>query len=398
MKILIQKFGGTSVSTADKRVCVLNKVKEAIKNGYMPVVVVSAIGRKGDPYATDTLLSLVGENKTHLANQEKDLLMCCGEIISSVVLSELFSKEGLKSRVLTGGQAGILTDNNFSNADVLKVDAVKVYDLLMEGIVPIVTGFQGVTKNGEFTTLGRGGSDTTATLLGEALNAEAIEIFTDVDGIMTADPRIVEDAKVIDKISYSEVFQLADHGAKVIHPRAVSYAMKGNIPIYIKNTMSDAKGTMISSSDEMNNTHIITGITHMPLRTQVSIRFEEETPSSNDLFTILADEGISIDLINVFPQYKAFTIDDSDTDKVKAILDKLCPDYSIIRNCSKVSVIGSGMKGIPGVMSKILKALSIENIKVLQTADSHMTIWCLVEEHNTKKAINILHKTFNLEK
>lgn len=398
MKILIQKFGGTSVSTADKRVCVLNKVKEAIKNGYMPVVVVSAIGRKGDPYATDTLLSLVGENKTHLANQEKDLLMCCGEIISSVVLSELFSKEGLKSRVLTGGQAGILTDNNFSNADVLKVDAVKVYDLLMEGIVPIVTGFQGVTKNGEFTTLGRGGSDTTATLLGEALNAEAIEIFTDVDGIMTADPRIVEDAKVIDKISYSEVFQLADHGAKVIHPRAVSYAMKGNIPIYIKNTMSDAKGTMISSSDEMNNTHIITGITHMPLRTQVSIRFEEEIPSSNDLFTILADEGISIDLINVFPQYKAFTIDDSDTDKVKAILDKLCPDYSIIRNCSKVSVIGSGMKGIPGVMSKILKALSIENIKVLQTADSHMTIWCLVEEHNTKKAINILHKTFNLEK
>ena len=398
MKILIQKFGGTSVSTPDKRVCVLNKVKEAIKNGYMPVVVVSAIGRKGDPYATDTLLSLIGENKTHLANQEKDLLMCCGEIISSVVLSELFSKEGIKCRVLTGGQAGILTDNNFSNADVLKVDAVKVYDLLMEGTVPIVTGFQGVTKNGEFTTLGRGGSDTTATLLGEALNAEAIEIFTDVDGIMTADPRIVEDAKVIDKISYSEVFQLADHGAKVIHPRAVSYAMKGNIPIYIKNTMSNANGTMISSSDEMNNTHIITGITHMPLRTQVSIRFEEDTPSSNDLFTVLADEGVSIDLINVFPQYKAFTIDDSDTDKVKAILDKLCPDYSIIRNCSKVSVIGSGMKGIPGVMSKILKALSIENIKVLQTADSHMTIWCLVEEHNTKKAINILHKTFNLEK
>ncbi|MEG0372060.1 MAG: aspartate kinase, partial [Clostridium sp.] len=328
----------------------------------------------------------------------KDLLMCCGEIISSIVLSETLSKRGIKTRVLTGGQAGILTDNNYGNAEIIKVDPVNIYDLLLAGIVPIITGFQGITVNNEFTTIGRGGSDTSATVLGEALKAEAIEIYTDVDGIMTADPRIVSDAKIINNISYSEVFQLADHGAKVIHPRAVSYAMRGNIPIYIKNTMTNSCGTLISSKEEVNSNHVVTGVTHMPNRSQVSIRFKENTNTSNDLFCTLANIGISIDLINVFPQYKAFTIDDSDTEVVKSVLDKDLYDYTIIKNCSKVSIIGSGMKGIPGVMSKILTALNKNDIQVLQTADSHMTIWCLVKGDDTFKAINILHNTFCLEK
>ncbi|MEF9951215.1 MAG: aspartate kinase [Clostridium sp.] len=397
MNILVQKFGGTSVATPETRELVAAKIEKASKDGFLPVVVVSAIGRKGDPYATDTLLSLVNI-KESTSPQEKDLLMCCGEIISAVVLADTLNKKGLRTRVLTGGQAGIITDNNFGNAEILKVDPVKVYDLLLAGIIPIITGFQGITNNNEFTTIGRGGSDTSATVLGEALKATAIEIYTDVDGIMTADPRIVDDAKIIDSISYSEIFQLADHGAKVIHPRAVSYAMRGNIPVYIKNTMSDASGTIISSKEEINSSHIITGVTHMPCRTQISIRFNEGADNSNELFFTLAEMGISIDLINVFPNYKAFTIDDNDTDKVNDLLKDTGLNYKIIRNCSKVSVIGGGMKGIPGVMSRILMALNKEKIDVLQTADSHMTIWCLVKGEDTHRAINILHNEFNLEK
>ncbi|MEG0005192.1 MAG: aspartate kinase [Clostridium sp.] len=397
MNILVQKFGGTSVATAETRELVASKIEKASNDGFLPVVVVSAIGRKGDPYATDTLLSLV-DVKESTSAQEKDLLMCCGEIISAVVLSDTLNKKGLRTRVLTGGQAGIITDNNYGNAEIIKVDPVKVYDLLLAGIIPIITGFQGATMNNELTTIGRGGSDTSATVIGEALKAKAIEIYTDVDGIMTADPRIVNDAKIIDSISYSEVFQLADHGAKVIHPRAVSYAMRGNIPVYIKNTMSDAKGTIISSKEEINSSHIITGVTHMPCRTQVSIRFDNGADNSNELFFTLAEMGISIDLINVFPNYKAFTIDDNDTEKVNNLLKERGLNYNIIRNCSKVSVIGSGMKGIPGVMSRILMALNKGGIEVLQTADSHMTIWCLVKGEDTHRAINSLHNEFNLEK
>lgn len=390
MKIIVQKFGGTSVSTNQRREVVVDRVIEAIEKGLKPVVVVSAIGRKGDPYATDTLLSLINNTDNVLSKREVDLLMCCGEIISGVVLSETFEKRGIKTMVFTGGQAGIVTDDNFGDADILKVDTKRLIDTLSENIIPIVTGFQGMASNYDLTTLGRGASDVTAAILGEALKAGAIEIYTDVDGIMTADPRIVPEAKVIEKISYNEVFQFAEQGAKVIHPRAVEYAMRGNVPLLIKNTMSDAPGTIITSARNSSN-NIITGITHMSNRTQVSISFENETNDSNDVFDLLAENNISIDLINVFPNYKVFTVDGKDCLKVSKILEDEKYKFSIINKCSKIAVIGNGMRGIPGVMSKILKLLRDKNIKVLQTADSHTTIWCLVGEEDTIKAINALH-------
>lgn len=394
MRIIIQKFGGTSVATQQRRELVSNKIESAIEKGYSPVVVVSAIGRKGDPYATDTLLSLINNNETHLEKREMDLLMSCGEIISAVVMAETLQRRGIKSSVLTGGQAGIITDDNFNDATILRVDTKRIIDLLNKSIVPIVTGFQGMTSEGDITTLGRGGSDVTGAVLGEALRAEAIEIYTDVDGIMTADPRIVPEAKVIEKISYNEVFQLADQGAKVIHPKAVEYAMRGNVPLWIKNTMSDAQGTMITSAKH-NEGRIVTGITHMSNRSQISVKCKD-TGNEKDLFEILAGCGISIDLINVFPEYRVFTIDGKDSLRVNNILKDLGLEYSIINNCSKIALIGNGMRGVPGVMAKILKTLVQNNIKVLQTADSHTTIWCLVSEEDTIKAINALHKEFSL--
>ena len=398
MNIVVQKFGGTSVSTEETRRQVIEKVKNAINEGLSPVVVVSAMGRKGQPYATDTLLSLIGDNFKNSNKLAQDLLMCCGEMISSVVMSNDLYNAGIDAVPLTGGQAGIVTDNNFTNANSLNVNPDKILELVSQGKVPVVTGFQGITENGYFTTLGRGGSDTSASILGVAVKASAIEIYTDVDGIMTADPRIVEDASLINVISYNEVFQLADQGAKVIHPRAVEIAMEANIPLYIKNTMSSCTGTLINNYGDKENERIMTGITSQNNRIQVAIKNceNEENDKYKDILELVAANKISLDLINIFPREQIFTISEKDKEKLEGILKTHKLKYTLVENCSTVVVIGARMKGIPGVMAKIIKALSDSNIEVLQTADSHMTIWCLVHSENAKEAINVLHRTFKL--
>lgn len=398
MKIVVQKFGGTSVSTKERRQKVVEKVKSAIDEGYSPVVVVSAMGRSGDPYATDTLLSLVGDKFKNTNKLASDLLMCCGELISSVVMSNELFDAGIDAVPLTGGQAGIKTDNIFTNAKHLDVDPKQILDFISKGRVPVITGFQGMSEDGFFTTLGRGGSDTSAAILGVALEAEQIEIYTDVDGIMTADPRIVKDASLINVISYNEVFQLAEQGAKVIHPRAVDIAMKSNVPLFIKNTMSDAKGTLINNNGDLNNSKVITGITHQNDRIQVKIKAKENSnnPKYKDLLSLLAANKISLDLINIFPEQQIFTIGENKKKELEKILDAINIKYSLTENCSQLAVIGSRMAGIPGVIAKIVRSLNENNIEVLQTADSHMTIWCLIHSDNVAEAINALHKSFEL--
>jgi aspartate kinase len=398
MKILVQKFGGTSVSTPERRQLVVEKVAKAKSNGFCPVVVVSAMGRLGESYATDTLLSLLSSEFRAGNPLATDLLMSCGEIISAVVMCAELNKHSIDSIPITGGQAGIKTDENFGDASVLNVDTPMLLSLLKSGKVPVVTGFQGVSETGFITTLGRGGSDVTAALLGAALNAEEVEIYTDVDGIMTADPRIVGNASLIRQIGYNEVFQFADQGAKVIHPRAVEVAMNSKIVLSIKNTMSDSVGTIISGRDIPKSNNIITGITHMSERVQVTINQAQNQGNTNfnSLLDVLANNSISIDLINVFPGEKIFTIDSTDKNIFERVMNNLKLNYNIIERCSKIAIIGSGMRGIPGVMATIVRTLELEGIEILQTADSHMTIWCLVREEHTKKAINALHREFKL--
>ncbi len=398
MKIVVQKFGGTSVSTKERREKVVKKIKNAIDEGFSPVVVVSAMGRSGDSYATDTLLSLVGDKFKNTNKLATDLLMCCGEIISSVVMSNELFNAGIDAVPLTGGQAGIETDNVFTNAKHLDVNPKQILDFVAKGRVPVITGFQGMTEDGFFTTLGRGGSDTSAAILGVALQAEQIEIYTDVDGIMTADPRIVKDASLINVISYNEVFQLAEQGAKVIHPRAVDIAMKGNVPLFIKNTMSDVKGTLINNNGDIANNKIITGITHQNNRIQVKIKAKENinNPKYKDLLSLLAANKISLDLINIFPEQQVFTIGEEKKQELENILNAINIKYSLTENCSQLAIVGSRMTGIPGVIAKIVQSLNENNIEVLQTADSHMTIWCLIHSENVSEAINALHKSFEL--
>lgn len=394
MKIIVQKFGGTSVTTDEKRNMVIDKVLHAVEKGYSPVVVVSAMGRKGEPYATDTLLSLINGKDSNIDKREVDLLMCCGEIISAVVMSEAFAKRGCKTRVMTGGNAGIITDSNFGNADVIDVEAENILKVLEQGLIPIVTGFQGMTEEGDHTTLGRGGSDVTGALLGKALKAECVEIYTDVDGIMTADPSIVPNAKIIDRISYNEVFQLADQGAKVVHPRAVAYALSGNIPLIIKNTVTDAPGTVINNSESYTDSNV-TGITSMVNKSQVIINSSVNCKNMcNEIFALLAGKNINIDLVNVFPGQEIFTVDSDDIAEVEDILMQLRVEYRIINNCSKVSLIGNTTKDTPEILSKLLKTLECNNVNILQTANSRTGIWCLIEEADNKKALNELHDAF----
>ncbi|MGL4451618.1 MAG: aspartate kinase [Sarcina sp.] len=397
MEIIVQKFGGTSVSTPERRQMVIKKVKEVMEAGAMPVVVVSAMGRKGEPYATDTLLSLVGDRFKEENKMATDMLMACGEIISTVTMSNEFLQAGISAVPLTGGQAGILTDSNFKSAEPIDIDPKHILSVLKEGKVPVVAGFQGVNRDGFFTTLGRGGSDTTGAILGVAVNAKEVQIFTDVDGMMTADPRIVSDAKLIDKISYNEIFELADQGAKVIHPRAVEAAMRGNVPLVIKNTMSECKGTKIDNLGDLEAATVITGITHQADRIQVSISLDENINNKEvykTILALLADNNISLDLINIFPREKVFTISADKKESFETIMSEHNIKYKLIENLSKIAVVGTKMRGIPGVMAKIVTALDEKGIEVLQSADSHMTIWCLVESNKVQEAIKALHKAF----
>ncbi len=400
MKIAVQKFGGSSVANDENREEVAKKIIKQYEAGYKTVVVVSAIGREGAPYATDTLLKIIGKNPIDL--REKDLLLSCGEIISAVVLSCLLNKKGYETIVLTGFQAGIITNKQFGKADVLKINCETILENLKKSKIVIVAGFQGATEDGEITTLGRGGSDTTAVLLGEALNCEYVEIFTDVDGVMTADPKIVPDARVLERLSYSEIYQLAEEGAKVIHPRAVEIAERSHIKIIVRNTLNEYAGTIIMDYDNLfayNNCgkKIVSAITYKKNRAQIIIEDCNASTTVKFMYQI-SKKNISIDLINFFIDQKIFTIDEDNIEHIESILKSDKYHYNIIRDCCKLSIIGNKMRGIPGVMARVVKSLTKEQIEILQTTDSYTTIWCLIKTKDLEKAINALHSEFNLSK
>ena len=405
MRILVQKFGGTSVATADNRQHVVDKISKAMDEGFQPVVVVSAMGRKGQSYATDTLIDVAREANPLVARRELDMMMCCGEIISAAVLASTLQAVGLDAVLFTGGQAGIITDSQYGNARIVKVDPSRIRESLNAGKVPVVCGFQGITVNGDLTTLGRGGSDTTASALGAALPAEAIEIYTDVDGIMTADPRLVPHAHILDRISYVEVSQLAYQGAKVIHPRAVEFAMQKNIPLIVKSTFSDAPGTLITSSgssdvaDSQISERVATGVTYVRHITQLTVHPGDGSQriDSPRVFKILATSGINVDFINILPSQLLFTVQDDDRTAAERHLTDAGYRLDIIADCAKVSVVGGGMGDVPGVMSGFVEALSNRKISLLQTVDSQTSISGLIDGQSMEAAISALHSQFGLD-
>ncbi|MEW6725363.1 MAG: aspartate kinase [Bacillota bacterium] len=402
MRFLVQKFGGTSLSTTELRDRVAAKVVAAEEQGYRPVVVVSAMGRQGDPYSTDSLLSLTDDLRDNVTPRDKDLLMSCGEIISGVLVAATLRKYGRNVVFLSGPQAGIITNAYHNEARILRVKPKRIIEAAEEGKIVVVAGFQGITDDGEITTLGRGGSDTTAAALGVALNAVAIDIYTDVDGVMTADPRIVTEAKPLEKVTYNEICQLAQEGAKVIHPRAVEIAMQKNIPLWIKSTFSDAPGTLITNHAEVFNGSIditsdrlITGITYIQHISQIKVATGAGI-TARQVFRAMADAGVSVDLINVHPDVVAFTVKDLDVSKAVRTLEDMGCRPEVTAGCAKIAAVGAGMTGVPGVMARIVEALADQGIEILQSADSYTTIWVLVRRRDMEKAIRALYEKFHL--
>ncbi|GAB7388276.1 aspartate kinase [Bacillaceae bacterium] len=405
MRIRVQKFGGSSLSDPAKRRQAIRHIENALQEDYHVVVVVSAMGRKGDPYATDSLIQLIRDNGDSLAKREMDLLLSCGEIISAATLASMLRARGHPAVVLTGGQAGIITSDDFSHAQILTVETTRLKQELAKNGLVIVCGFQGKTIDGEITTLGRGGSDTTAAALGAALRAEVVEIFTDVAGIMTADPRIVSEARPLTAVTYTEICNMAYQGAKVIHPRAVELAMQHDIPIRVRSTFSDDAGTLVASLSRIEGMkkrwqdRPITGIAHVPHLTQIKVYAREgEFDLQAKVFKAMAENGISVDFINVNPSGVAYTVFDDVADRAAAVLRELGYEPQLQRRCAKVSAIGAGMAGVPGVMAKIAEALLAEDIRILQSADSHATIWVLVREDDMAKAVRALHRKFGLDR
>ncbi|MCR4398370.1 MAG: aspartate kinase, partial [Firmicutes bacterium] len=340
------------------------------------------------------------------AAREMDLLVSCGEVISSVIVANTLRKRGLDAMVLTGGQAGIITDSNFTNAIIMRVEPDHLVRHINEGKIVVVAGFQGVTESGDITTLGRGGSDTTAAALGAALNAAVVDVFTDVDGVKTADPKIVPGARTISQMTYDEVAQIAVQGGRVVHPRAVEICMRANVPLRIRSTFDDSPGTLVAGFleegdkwPELAAAKPVTAVAHISPVTQFRLTALGEWATGSGvlaLFRRLADAGISVDMISVTPRERCFTVAEKMAEKALATLRAAGLDPEVRRQCAKVSVVGHGMTGRPGVMAKVAEALAEAGVEIIQTADSHTTISCLVPAADLEGAVRALHDKFEL--
>lgn len=451
MKILVQKFGGTSVDRPEHRALAARKVIQAREAGFTPVVVVSAIGRAGAPYATDTLVKVLKDIDPQVppAPREMDMMMACGEIISTVVFAHTLKTFGYNAIALSGGQAGIITDPEFGNARILEIRPHYMRRLLEQGLIPVVCGFQGITEpndeyeHGAITTLGRGGSDTTASALGVALNAVAVEIYTDVDGVKTADPDLVANARTLAVCSYGEVAEIAHQGAKVVHPRAAEIAMDGNVPLWVKSTFSDAPGTRIAGDDAPESVRRrVTGITHTGKIVYIRLEIENAVHKSlveREVYRMMARAGVNIYLVTFSPTALSFAVPRTLYPIARDLLDGMVvpvehgePDaddklatyyifkfsqgldlaYSVqrplltsvekrvrivdvpavaVENCTMVSVIASDHRRVPGVIARIFETLTGAGIAIYQIADSDMSVSCLISESEVDRAVRLLH-------
>ena len=462
MRIVIQKFGGTSVDTDEHRLMAAKRVLAKRNEGYAVVVVVSAIGRAGAPYATDTLAAELDDMDpvTMPRPRERDLMISCGEIISTVKMSHCLYTLGLDALSLTGGQAGIVTDYEFGNARILSIDPGYIQYSLEQGKTVVVTGFQGVTErpsprmHGAITTLGRGGSDTTASALAIALKAESVEIFTDVDGVKTADPRLVPNARTLDVISYQEVAEMAHQGAKVLHPRAAELAMDHNIPLWVKSTvLVDKPGTLVKEPVSIPLPSSVadlpvTAVTHTGTVVYVTFwmeRTEDRAILEQEIYRILAKAGINVHLVSYGRQSIAFAMERGHLRTLRELLDALvipvvrraagqisqdggrlylfrldghqktyeaqhellartAPHFTvetvpvrIEENCSVVSIVAPRHKHVPGVMARVVEILGGVGVTIKQVSNSDMSVSCLISESGTQKAVRALHDGFRLE-
>ncbi len=400
LPIVVMKFGGTSVAEVGGRAAIAQRVSATLDSARAPVVVVSAMGRAGAPYATDTLLGLVGDMPADL--RERDLLMASGEVISAILIAHELRAAGIPAQAFTGAEAGIATDGVYGSSAITEIYPGRVLEAVEHGVIPVVAGFQGIADDGSLTTLGRGGSDTTACALGVALEAEAVEIYTDVDGVMSTDPRVCEDASVIETIRADELFQMARHGARVVHMPAAELALASGLAVRVRNTFSDHPGTTVADIASYRPDVPATAVTNIgPVaRIRVSLPAPEGTPAhmsaQTRVYRAMADARVSLDMFTPAGDTLLFTVSEDSLDTVFEVLGKLGLTHQVQAGLAKITLVGAGMHGVPGVMARMAEYLRDAEVTILQTADSHTTISVLVTAEDSLPAVHALHAGFDL--
>ncbi len=403
MAIVVQKYGGSSVADANKIKNVAQRIIRAKEQGNQVVTVVSAMGK-----TTDQLIALAHEISDNPHEREMDSLLSTGEIVTSTLLSMALRSLDHKAISLTGAQAGIKTDSTFSKARITDISPARINKEFDKGKIVIVAGFQGLTKNMDVTTLGRGGSDTTAVALAIALGADRCEIYTDVEGVYTADPRIISDAQKLDEIGYEEMLEMASSGSKVMHSRAVELGWVYNMPILVASSVNDQPGTLIHGGVSMEITNKVSGIAHDSNIAKITVVGVPDQPGiASSVFEPLAAGGVSVDSIVQNASVKritdlTFTVASSDEKAAMKIVKPIAKSIGATKCVSdpalgKVSVIGAGMQSGPGYASRMFKALSDEGINIELISTSEIRITCIVEKEQVAQAVSALHKAFELE-
>ena len=404
MALIVQKYGGSSVADGELIKSVARRVAQAKEEGNQVVVVVSAMGD-----TTDDLIRLAHQVSEQPGERELDVLLSTGEAISSTLLALALENLGYEAVSLSGAQAGIQTDSSYSRARILRVDPKRVFNELNKDNIVIVAGFQGVTGDMDITTLGRGGSDTTAVALAAALKAEICQIYTDVEGVYTADPRLVPEASKLKEISYEEMLELASYGAKVIHPRAVELAELYNMPILVASSFSDSPGTIICKEASMEVRNKVRGIAHDTNVVKTTVVGVPDHPGiAAAIFEPLARANISVDTIVQNASVEnitdlTFTVARDDLVKAMSIAEPVIKSIGAKRcladsTLAKVSVVGTGMQNTPGFAARMFRTLFEEGINIQLITTSEIRITCIISEDRVKDAIQALHKAFELEK
>ena len=403
MTLIIQKYGGTSVSSIERIQAVADKVIATQMQGYQVVVVVSAMGGE-----TDRLICLSQEISPQPSVRELDVLLSTGEQVTIALLSMALQAKGCEAESFTGGQVCILTDSVHNKARIMDIDAIRVSKALDGGKVVVIAGFQGIDENGNITTLGRGGTDTTAVAMAAALEADECHIYTDVDGVYTADPRIVSKAKRIDRIAYEEMLEMASQGSKVLQIRSVEFASKYNISLRVLSTFEDGPGTLITAEDESMEQVLISSIAHNRDEAKLTIRGVPDTPGmASRILGPIAEANIEVDMIiqNIGDEKSTnftFTVHRKDYENAMEILKGIAAELGAEGvdgddRIAKISVVGVGMRSHAGIASQMFAALAAEGINIQMISTSEIKISVVVDDKYLELSVRTLHSAFGLD-
>ena len=403
-KLIVKKFGGTSVADAERIEAVADNVEAEIQKGNKVTVVLSAMGK-----STDDLIDLAKEINPEPDLREYDALVSTGEQISVALLAMALLKRGIKGKSYTAYQLGIKTNSSHSRARILDVEVSKITSELDEGVVPVITGFQGMNELGDITTLGRGGSDTTGVALAVALKADECQIYTDVDGVFTTDPRVCDKARLLKEVSFEEMLELSSSGAKVLQLRAVEYASKFNLPLRVLSSFQEGEGTLVQEEKNIMERPIVSGISSIDSEAKLTIRGVPDVPGvAAKILSPISEAGIEVDVIvqNISADNNTdftFTVDKSDSKKVEDILQKTSQtlgggSIEVDDEIAKISIVGRGMRAHAGVASKMFQTLAKNEINISMITTSEIKISVVIKKDEMTKAVKALHNAFDLDK